>query len=306
MTLQQLADFVAIVQHGSLHGAARATGQAQPALTKSLRRLEAALGAPLLDRHAKGVQPNGLGRTFLSHARRVLAEAQRARDAMAQSLEQRRGRVEFGISAAASILLAPAAISRFRRDYPDVELRSRGGLYHSLAPLLRDGQCDFFISPLPAGPVDPRFGMRSLIQSQMVLVARRGHPLARVRSLQAVREAQFVIGGPRGQPGAGIFDVFEQAGLAPPKIQIQTDGLIDSAAMVAGSDCLALLPAALMHSGLMRERLAVLHVADVLPAYEVALFERAQEPQTPAAAALATQFERESSYLRRDPDRRAR
>lgn len=298
MTLQQLADFLAIVQHGSLHGAARATGQTQPALTKSLRRLEATLDTPLLDRHARGVAPNEAGRTFLAHARRVVAEAQRAREAMAQSLEQRRGRVEFGISAAASILLAPPAIRRFRRDYPEVELRSRGGLYHGLAPMLRDGQIDFFISPLPAGPADAQFTARTLIESQMVLVARREHPLARVRSLQAVREARFVIGGPRGQPGAGIYGVFEEAGFAPPQVEIQTEGLIDSAAMVAGSDCLALLPAALMRSGLLRERLVVLPVADPLPAYEVALFERAQVPHTPAAAALATQFERESAYLR--------
>jgi LysR family transcriptional regulator, regulator of abg operon len=298
MTLQQLADFLAIVQHGSVHAAARATGQTQPALTKSLRRLEGALGTSLLDRHARGMQPNPFGQTLLAHARRVVTEAQRARDAIAQSLEHRRGRVEFGISAAASILLAPPAIRRFRREYPEVDLRSRGGLYHSLAPMLRDGQCDFFISPLPAGPVDPRFASRTLIESQMVLVARREHPLARVRTLQAVREARFVIGGPRGQPGAGIVAVFEQAGFDPPQIEIQTDGLIDSAAMVAGSDCLALLPAALMRSGLLRERLVVLPIANALPAYEVALFERAHEPQTPAAAALANQFERESAYLR--------
>ena len=298
MTLQQLADFLAIVQHGSLHAAARATGQTQPALTKSLRRLESTLGTALLDRHAKGVQPNEFGRTFLAHARRVVAEAQHARDAIAQSLEQRCGRVDFGISAAASLLLAPPAIQRFRREYPDVDLRSRGGLYHSLAPLLRDSQCDFFISPLPMGPVDPRFVSRTLIESQMVLVARRGHPLAPVRSLQAVRRARFVIGGPRGQPGAGVFDIFEQAGFDPPQIEIQTDGLIDSAAMVANSDCLALLPAALMLSGLLRERLVVLPVVDALPAYEVALFERAHEPQTPAALALSNQFERESAYLR--------
>ena len=77
MTLQQVTDFLSVVQHGSLHAAARATGQTQPALTKSLHRLEAALGTPLFDRHAKGVVPNESGRRFLGHARRLVAEAQR-------------------------------------------------------------------------------------------------------------------------------------------------------------------------------------------------------------------------------------
>jgi hypothetical protein len=42
----------------------------------------------------------------------------------------------------------------------------------------------------------------------------------------------------------------------------------------------------------------MLPVADELPAYEVALFQRALVPPTPAAEALITQFERESAYLR--------
>lgn len=299
MTLQQVLDFLAVTQHGSLHAAARASGQTQPALTKSLRRLEQSLGAPLFDRHAKGMQANDFGRLFLVHARRVAAEAQRARDAMDQSLGQRRGRVEFGISAAASLLLAPPAIGRFRREFPDVELRSRSGLYHSLAPLLRDGQLDFAICPLPADSVEPPFETRTLLQSSMRLVARRDHPLARARSLAALAGARFVVGGPRGQPGGGIYEVFERAGLGLPRVELHTDGLVDSAALVAGSDCLGLLPAALMESGLLRERLVVVPVADALPVYTVALFRRAMTPPTPAAQALATQFEREAAYRAR-------
>ena len=296
MTLQQVIDFLHIVQHGGLHAAAHATGQTQPALTKSLRRLEQSLGAPLFDRHAKGMQVNALGRSFVPHARRIAAEAQRARDAVGQALGQQRGRVEFGISAAASLLLAPPAIQRFRREFADVDLYSRGGLYHSLAPLLREGQLDFAVCPVPPGAADTLFAARTLIQSQMVLVARREHPLARVRSLAAVAGASFVIGGPRGLPGGGIHGVFEAAGLGAPRIELHSDTLTESIAMVAGSDCLALLPAALMRSGLLRERLAVVPIGDELPSYHVALFQRRHVALTPAAASLAAQFERESVY----------
>ncbi len=298
MTLQQVLDFLAVTQHGSLHAAARALGQTQPALTKSLRRLEQSVGAPLLDRQATGVQPNELGRRFLPHARRLAAEAQRARESIDQALGQRRGRVEFGISAAASMQLAPRAIRRFRREYPEVTLRSRSGLYHTLSPLLRDGQLDFAICPLPTDAPDPGFEVQPLMKSAMLLVARRDHPLARSRHLAAVADARFVIGGPRGEPGGGIYELFERAGLGVPRVELQTDGLIDSAAAVSGSDCLALLPEALITSGLLRERLAVLPVAEALPSYTVALFRRARVPPTPAAAQLATQFEREAAYRR--------
>lgn len=299
MTLQQVFDFLAVAQHGSLHAAARATGQTQPALTRSLQRLERSLGASLFDRHARGIQVNEFGRRFLVHARYLVAETQRARDSVAQLLGERLGRVEFGISAAASVLLAPSAIGRFRRKYPEVELRSRSGLYHTLAQPLRDGQFDFVICPLPADAFDPQLAVRMLIETQMVMVARRDHPLGHVRELRALQHASFTVPAPPGLPGGGIYQVFERAGLGVPRVEMHTDGLIDTAAFIMGTDCLALMPAALMRSGLLHERLAVVPIADELPAYVVGLFQRAAVPPTPAAQELVTQFEREAEYLRR-------
>lgn len=299
MRLQQVLDFLAVTQHGSLHAAARASGQTQPALTKSLRRLETGLGVALFVRHAKGMQPTEFGQRFLLHAQRLAAEASQARDALAQLVGERRGRVAYGISAAASILLAPAAIRRFRQSYAEVELRCRSGLYHTLAPLLRDGALDFAICPLPSDPPDTQFACTTLMHSQMVLVARREHPLAAVRSLAALQQAAFTVAAPPGQPGAGIFALFELAGLAPPRVELHTDGLIDTLAFVAGSDCLAMVPAALAQTGLLRERLVVLPVADELPRYEVVLFTRRAVPLTPAAAELVKQLAREAEYLKR-------
>jgi DNA-binding transcriptional LysR family regulator len=306
VTLQQIRDVLAVAEHGSLHAAARASGQTQPALTRSIQRLERDLGATLFERHARGVRPNATGRHFLVHARRLAAEADSARDAVAQLAGGRRGSVNFGVSVAASILLVPAAIARFRRAFPQVALHSRGGLYHTLVPALREGELDFVLCPIPHGPTDPQLSVRPLIDTQMVMVARRGHPRAQARSLAAVADAGFVVGGPRGLPGGGIHEVLERAGLGPPRIELRTDGLIDTLAMVAGSDCLALLPSALLRSGLLRESLTVLPLRDALPVYQVGLFERAGAPPTPAAHRLMLELEREVAYGEAPSSTRAR
>jgi DNA-binding transcriptional LysR family regulator len=302
MTLQQIIDFLAAAEHGGLHAAARASGQTQPALSRSLKRLESELGVPLFERHAGGMRPTPYGQRFLVHARRVAAEARLARDAVTQLRGGDEGRVAYGISVAPSILLVPAVIGRFRRRYPRVALLSRNGLYHSLAPALRDGELDFLICPLPALPVDPGVAMRTLLVSDMALVARREHPRARTRRLKALVSERFVVGAPAGQPGAGIFEAFARQGLGPPQIELQTDGLIDTLAMVAGSDCLAMLPAALLRRGLVREALTRLPIDDELPRYTVALMTRRDAALTPAADELATQFEREVAYLGIRPD----
>ena len=296
VTLQQILDFLVIAQHGSVHAAARASGETQPALSKSLKRLEQSLGAPLFDRHSRSVRLNSLGREFLVHAKRLAAEAQRARESIAQSLGDRRGRVDFGLSVAASLMLAPGAIRRFRREFPEVGLSSRSGLYHSLAPLLRDGQLDFAICPLPPQPIESQLSSRTLMRSRMVLVARRGHPMADVTDLDELAASDFVVGGPAGLPGAGIYCAFEQAGLGPPRVTLRTDGLIDTVAMVVAGDCLALLPEAVLQTGLLRERLTPLRIRQALPVYSVALFVRAEIAPTPAATMLVAQFEREAHY----------
>jgi DNA-binding transcriptional LysR family regulator len=297
MTLQQVLDFLAVAQHGSVHAAARATGQTQPALTRSLRRLETSLGTALFERHSGGVRLNEAGVRFLSHARRLCAEARHAQESIAQWLGERLGRVTYGISAAPSLLLAPGAIQRFRAEYPDVELRCHGGLYRTLAPLLRDRQLDFAICPSPPEAMDAAFEAQTLIDSAMVVVARRGHPLAATTRLKALAGVRFVIGAPRGQPGAGIFDAFERAGVPPPTVELHTDALLDTAAVVAGSECLAMIPSTVMHTGLLRERLAIVPIEDWLPAYSVCLLRRGDVPPTPAAAALQAWFAREAAYF---------
>jgi DNA-binding transcriptional LysR family regulator len=237
MTLQQVLDFLCIAEHGSVHAASRASGQSQPALTKSLHRLEQTLGAPLFDRHARGTRINAFGREFLDHARRIAAEAQRAREAMAQSLGQRHGRVEYGISAAA------AGWADRLRDLPDAPAGDRCAALQQRAAAKPDG-----------------------------------------------------AGGPAGMPGGGIYSVFERAGWGTPRVDLRTNNLIDTVALVSGSDCLALVPEVLMQSGLLRERLAALPVEEALPAYAVALFQRAEVALTSAARSLAAQFEREAHY----------
>ncbi len=302
MTLQQIIDFLVVAEQGGMHPAARASGQTQPALSRSLKRLEAELGAPLFDRHAGGMRLTECGQRFQVHAHRVAIEARQARDTVRQMSGSAQGQVTYGISVAPSLLLAPAAIARFRQRFPEVELHSRSGLYHLLAPALRAGTLDFVICPVPAQPADPGLEAQTLLVSDMALVARRDHPRARVRRLKALEGERFVVGAPAGQPGAGIFEAFARHGLGTPQVELQTDGLIDTLALVAGSECLAMVPSALLRRGLVRDALARLPIEDDLPSYVVALMTRRDATLTPAARELATQFEREVAYLKIRPE----
>lgn len=73
--LQELARFRAVYEHGSLSAAARALGLSQPALSRSLQRLEQSAGAPLFQRHTRALRPTELADTMHRQVTRILDEA---------------------------------------------------------------------------------------------------------------------------------------------------------------------------------------------------------------------------------------
>src|SRR4028119_1489672 len=84
MTIQQLQYFLAAVEHGSFSAAAEELHLAQPSLSERVRRLEAELGVALFRRSGRGLVPTEAGRTLRDHAERAPAEADSARDPVAE------------------------------------------------------------------------------------------------------------------------------------------------------------------------------------------------------------------------------
>ena len=73
MDIQQLRQFSAIVQHGSIKSAAESFYISRPAISKSLARLESELGFPLFTRSAVGVELTDAGRRLLPLAEAAIA-----------------------------------------------------------------------------------------------------------------------------------------------------------------------------------------------------------------------------------------
>ena len=82
MELEQLHQLDVIARTGTLSAAADELHISQPALSRSMQRLEADLGCPLFDRTPNRVRLNAAGRLAVDHARVVLREARRLRDAV--------------------------------------------------------------------------------------------------------------------------------------------------------------------------------------------------------------------------------
>ena len=140
--MDELKQFLAIVEHGTFREAARRAHLSQPALTAAMQRLEAHFGARLLHRGRTGASPTAAGEALVSRARAALAAIDEARRAIEEIEGLHAGEVRVGAGATACTYLLPPTLAAFRREHARVRF------------LLRETTTDEALDALHAGELD--------------------------------------------------------------------------------------------------------------------------------------------------------
>ena len=113
----------AVVREGSLRRAANKCFVTASALDRRVQDLEAEIGTPLFERHARGMRLTAAGEIYLAYARRLMADTQRALSEIDHLKGLRRGNVSLAISPAMAFGFAPYIIRIFSAKYPGVSLQ---------------------------------------------------------------------------------------------------------------------------------------------------------------------------------------
>lgn len=145
MTLQQLANYVRIVELQSFSKAAAVIRIAQPALSRQVRQLELEFGSPLLVRHGWGVSTTPTGELLLERARRLLAEAEGTRDALLAVSAEPRGRIALGVPTSIAASVLPPLAQRLREAYPNLRPRFVDGFSAALHARSVSGDLDLAV-----------------------------------------------------------------------------------------------------------------------------------------------------------------
>ena len=281
MRLAQIRDFLAVVESGSITAAARKLGVSQPGLTKSLGSLEAELGASLLKRTPTGVTLTRQGQAFHVRARAGYAELSKAQDELARGAQ---AQVALGFGPFFAAQIVPQAVMIFREKFPDVQLRLLEGFGHATRPLVRDATLDMTLAPRPPSVRDdPAIRFKPIAHLDQIVVARRGHPLARARSAAALSGGKWLCVVRRDSTAGALHAL----GAAVPEQITECESFSTMLTLLAGSDMLAVVPHPFLDMPQVATVIQEVAVTERLPGLTVGLHTRADAPLTRPAAALA-------------------
>lgn len=285
MEFRDLEAFLAIVEHGSILGAAEARGIAQPALSRRMRALEHSVGVPLLTRSSQGATPTVFGSLLERHARLVLRDRQQALDELSALRDGAEGHARVGVAPALSSLL-PRAIEEISAERPALTFSVIEGTYDALVAKLRSGEIDGAFSLLVPGEENEGLSVRTLSQEPVVVLCNPKHRLNKKRKLSftaLANERWALISRPRA-----ITEMFRSIaishGVSSPRICVETDSLDLLKSLVLRESFLTALPRSAMLSELSQGRAATLAISG-LPTIPTGFLHR-QEVLPPALQLL--------------------
>lgn len=175
MNLEQIRYFLAVADTGLVHRAASQIGVSQPALTKSLQRLEVELDVPLFERHAQGMRLTVYGKVFVEDARSLLALYDESLRRLGEMHAAAAARVEAGATPATEPLMDRAFVTVLRRR-PALRLHLRVEMSDQLIASLEAGRIDFALVPIPA-EISGNLTAETLFEESSWIVCRKEHPL---------------------------------------------------------------------------------------------------------------------------------
>jgi DNA-binding transcriptional LysR family regulator len=196
MQIHQLGYFVALADTRHFTRAAEQVGVAQPTLSQQIQALEGELGTRLVTRKPRNIELTAAGEELLPVARRILAETDNARRALAELADLKRGRVRLGATPSLCTGLLPDVVADYHRTHPGVAIVIAEGGSRDLQRRLVAGELDLALL------VDPRVGEHqapattTLFVEELVLISARDDPAPTRRpriALAELRGKQLVM-----------------------------------------------------------------------------------------------------------------
>ncbi len=243
MTTAQLNALIAVVETGNFSLAARQTGVSQPSIHRRARDLEALSGVTLFEKDRAGIRPTATARILARAAKLAFSEIELGRAELDALNGRETGKLTIGAMALARAYILPKTLPAYALEFPGHRICIVDGPYDQLLAGLRHGDIDILIgaarSPAPIDDVvqDPLFN------DPLAIMVRRGHPLAKRKSVSPAELARYPwIVARAGAPLRARFeDLFKSKCAGTPSQLIECNSFAAIRGLLLESDAVTLL-----------------------------------------------------------------
>ncbi len=245
MELRHLRYFVAVAEELNVRQAAIRLHLSQPPLSRQIHDLEDEVGTKLFLRSQSGMRLTEAGRTFLTEARSILAQSQRAVQLAQAASRGEAGHLDiaYAVEGFEPVLLRVTRL--FRQLFPMVELGLREQQYHQQVQELISRRIDLGYVGIRFPELESELVFECVRKTPFLVALPPGHPLAKQRRLRLSELANEKFISIR-QTAAAYHSLFvshcRSAGFTPEIAPEEADGTLSMLGLVSAGFGVALVP----------------------------------------------------------------
>lgn len=202
-----MRQILAIHKHSGFVRAADDLGISQPALSRSILRLEDELGAKLFDRSRAGAVATPLGLALIERAEHLVMESSRLTRDLELISQGRSGEIRIGIGGS-TITAMPRVAADLAKRFPGLVISLITGSDRSLAADLALKKLDLIVITDAEKFEDQKGAYLPILTYRMLAVARPDHPLVQ---REQVSLDEFVTYPTVGPFNTQVFTALDQA-----------------------------------------------------------------------------------------------
>jgi DNA-binding transcriptional LysR family regulator len=285
MHTRRLRYFLAILEHGSIRGAAEKLDMTQPALSQALASLETDFGSRLLNRSRSGISLTAVGSIVERRAREILSDVSRLREEVSDLQTLECGEVRLGIAS----IVAPSAVTKMISgillERPGITIAVRRGGSEKLWKSVARGELDLAIARMPAAESEPEIAGRKLKDDPYVIWASKDHPLTTIKNptVEDLRRYPWVFASEWKTTFAEMATMLETLGDPSLSPSVDCAEMEVAAALMSNGPFLSIWPKSCFLDTLIAGRYSSFPIPGKTPTCSIGVIWRARREPSPAA-----------------------
>lgn len=231
----------------------------QPTATRLLHDVEWIIGAPLFERHPRGMTPNALGADAINFANRIIAQLDIFRADLDIKREGGHGLLVVGAIMGSAPKFLAKAVTALKQEYPLLTVRILGETSDLLMDMLQRSEIEFAVGRFTSMMQHNYFAFEPLANEPLSIVVREDHPLLEdaPTMLEQLANQSWIM-----QPEATIARQLLEAefairGMTTPENRVEVTSIFAALQLVRSSNSVALLSRSVVEdylsTGLLRE-----------------------------------------------------